>query len=146
VSPIDWSLFAIAKGPPKRLEKGWKKRERAQRLEDVYALADARDGTVCRVTGRQLKKGLPNTVDAKVWHTRHHMKKRSTHPEDIFNLANIFVCAWEVHQALERGEIEIEGTDANKRLFFRWNRRLVPVGKEPFRIVTADRSSRRKAS
>jgi hypothetical protein len=144
--PIDWSLLPIRKGPPKRLEKGWKKREQEARLEAVYALVDARDGSVCRVTGRALIKGLPGNVAPQKWHTRHHMKARSTHPEDKFNLANIFVCAWEAHQAIEDCLIEIEGTDANKRLFFRWNRRLVPVGKEPFRIVTADRSSRRKVS
>jgi hypothetical protein len=138
--PIDYSQFAIPKGPSIRLEKGWRRREREKRLEDVYALVDARDGSVCRVTGRQLRKGLPNTVDQKVWHTRHHMKKRSTHPEDYFNVANIFVCAWEAHKALEDCLIEIEGTDANKRLVFRWNRRVVPVGQEPFRIASKRRS------
>jgi hypothetical protein len=137
---IDWSLFEIAKTPPKHLERGWKKREKKERLEAVYALVDARDGEVCRVTGRQLIKGLPGSVAHEKWHTRHHMKKRSTHPEDIYNVANIFVCAWQVHQAIEDCLIEIEGDDANKRLIFSWNRRLVPVGSEPFRIKSKRRS------
>jgi len=98
---------------------------------------------VCRVTGRRLKKGLQGNVDPRIWHTRHHMKERSTHPEDIYDIRNIFVCCWEAHRALQDGLIEIEGTNADKRLFFRWNRRVVPAGKEPFRIVTADRSSRK---
>lgn len=142
--PIDYSLLAIAKGPPKHLTKGWKKREKAARLEAVYALVDARDGSICRVTGRELKKGLPGSVEPRIWHTRHHMQARSTHPEDVYNLANIFVCCWQAHQALQDGLIEVEGDDANKRLFFRWNRRVITANKEPFRIVTADKSSRKE--
>jgi hypothetical protein len=141
--PIDWSVFAIPKGQPKHLEKGWKKREKEQRLEAVYALVDARDGQVCRVTGRTLIKGLPGSVAHEKWHTRHHMKKRSTHPEDYFNLANIFVCSWQAHQALESGALLHEGNDANGRLIFHWNRRVVPVGKEPFRIRSKRRSQNR---
>lgn len=138
---------AIPKGRPKILDADFKRQEHERLLQAAYDLVDARDGTICRVTGRQLVKGIPGSVPSandKTWLTRHHLKPRSTNPAELYNPAFIFVCSWLSHKYLQKHAIEIEGTDARKRLFFRWNPRMFAEGeKVPFRIVTADRSSRR---
>lgn len=138
---IDYSLSRLPKGTPNRLARGWKKRERDAKLDAAYAHVDQRDGVICRVTGRTLRKGLPGAVPPKFWLTRHHMYGR--HAALLSDVSAIFVCAWDVHQLLELNAIEIEGTNANRPLFFRWNRRVVPVGKEPFRLATRNRSNAR---
>lgn len=129
---------AIPKGTPRSLDTHWKKQEHDRLLKAAYDAVDLRDGTICRVTGRQLVKGIPGSPqskNARTWLTRHHMKPRSTHPGDSYNPALIFVCSWEVHKHLQRYEIEIEGTDARKRLVFRWNPRIFTGEKKPpFRI------------
>lgn len=142
---IDYSVLAIPKHRPESLVRGWKKQERARQMDEAYALVDARDGDICRVTGRRLTKGRPGTVPLRIWLTHHHLKKRSTYPGDKYDPRNIFVVCGQAHRALEGCLIEVEGTNAYRRLIFRWNRRIVPVGKEPFRIRSSNRSSVRGA-
>ena len=90
-------------------------------------------------SGQQLIKGLPQQrPDKKVWLTRHHMHGRIGPARNDPKF--IFVCSWQAHEAIEHNLIEIEGDDADQRLIFRWNRRLVPVSKEPFRIKSKRRS------
>lgn len=49
---------------------------------------------------------------------RHHLKTRGSHPELKYDPRNIVTLCAEVHQLVTAGWIDIEGTDADKRLIF----------------------------
>lgn len=130
----DLPIGALAK-PIRALGKSQKRREATAALEDAYAEVDLRDGPQSRVTGRWT---VPGAVDPRVRREHDHIKPRSTHPELIAEPSNIFVCTAEEHQLIHAGALEVEGEDASKALFFHWNRKLVPAGKEPF-VIKAKR-------
>lgn len=137
---IDYSVLAIPKGVPSALTKGWKKRDAKARMQAAYDAVDKRDGMLSRVTGKPL---LTNTNDAKLLRDHCHIRSRGAHPEDKFDVSNQFCASRLEHKLIHAGAIEIEGTDANQRLIFRWNRALVPVGKEPFKLLSKRRSQNR---
>lgn len=129
---IDYSGLPLAKGTPRSLAKGQKRREANAALDAAYAEVDLRDGPQSRITGRWT---VPGAVDPRARREHDHIKPRSTHPELIADPRNIFVCTAEEHQLIHAGAIEIEGDDAGSLLIFHWNRKLVPPGKEPFVIL-----------
>ena len=114
---IDYSLLAFGKGIPRVIQKATKRREDDQALKDAYTLVDARDKRTCRATGRPL---TPGAVMPAMRLERHHLKPRSTHPELITDSRNVVTVAADVHQLIEAAKIEVEGTDADGRLIFRW--------------------------
>lgn len=137
---IDYTGFAIPKGLPSVLTKGWKKRDNQTRMDEAFAAVDKRDGLVSRISGQLL---FTNTNDPKLLRDHCHMRGRNVAPEDKYNPDKIFNASRYEHKLFDAHEIEVEGTDASKRLIFRWNRAVVPVGEEPFRILSKRRSQNR---
>lgn len=136
---IDYSVLKFGKGKPRAITKREKAASAEKQLKDAYAAVDKRDGLIDRVTGKHV---IPGSPDPRLTRTRHHMEERSTAPWLKYEPTNIFVCSLETHQLLQSHAIEVEGTDASKRLVFRWNRNMVKVGEEPkgFRIASKRRS------
>lgn len=141
---IDWSAIeeagGIGKGPTIQLEKGWKDAAFTKALAEAYAIVDERDSNRSRITGIELAH---DAADPKRRREHNHLGERSTHPDKVTDPSNIFLCSTYEHGFLTSHALEIEGTDANARLIFRWNRRMVPAGKEPFRLLSKRRSQNR---
>lgn len=135
--PIDWNALAIPKGAPSVLTKGWKKRDNASRMDAAFAAVDARDGLVSRISGQPL---LKESADPKLQRDHCHMRGRNVDPKEKFNPKRIFNASRYEHKLFDAHAIEVEGTDADQRLIFRWNRNVVPVEKEPFRLLSKRRS------
>jgi hypothetical protein len=135
---IDYSVLAQPKGNP--LAQGWKKRDAQSRLDVANAEVDRRDGLVSRISGKPL---LKESADPKLQRDRCHLKGKGAHPELKYEPSNIFTASRYEHRLYDKHAIEVEGTDAYKRLIFRWNRRLVPVGQEPFKLLSKRRSQNR---
>jgi hypothetical protein len=133
---IDYSVLPIKKGPSIQLEKGWKSAALEAALEKAYRAVDQRDENRSRVTGTVL---LPSTGNDKRRREHNHLGPRSTYPSLKTAVKNIFLVSAYEHGFITRNELLIHGRDANKDLRFSWNRRLVPVGKEPFRIPASVR-------
>jgi hypothetical protein len=125
----------IGKGPSIQLTKGWRKAAFEKALADAYEIVNKRDRDRSRITGVNL---FPNTDNLKALREHNHLGKRSTHPSEETNPANIYLVSNYEHQFLTSGELLTHGTDANKELKFSWNRHLVKSGKEPFRIPRAN--------
>lgn len=138
---IDYEAIAraggIGKGAPSVLTKGWKKREAESRMQDAFDAVDKRDGLVSRISGKPLVKESP---DPKLQRDHCHMRGRRVDPAHRFDPKRIFNASRYEHKLFDAHAIEVEGTDADKRLIFRWNRDVVPVGKEPFRLLSKRRS------
>lgn len=132
---IDYSAIAaaggIAKGPSIQLEKGWKKKDFERDLAAAYLAVDIRDCNRSRITGKQL---LPSSGDPKQQREHNHLVPRSLAKSLRTAVKNIFLVSSYEHGFITRNELLVYGKDANKSLTFAWNRRLVAVGKEPFRI------------
>lgn len=139
---IDWSLFKFPKGQIRALAKVEKARTAQAQLDACYAAVDKRDGLIDRVTGKRVVPGSP---DPKLTRTRHHLDERSTAPHKKYDPSNVIVCSAQTHQFLQSHALEVEGTDANQRLFFRWNRNMVKPGREPFKIASKNRSAQPKS-
>lgn len=144
---IDYSVIAAAggipKGPSIQLEKGWKQAAVETALAKAYAKVDARDENRSRVTGRRLLAISGNDKDRR---EHNHLENRSTAPDKITDVSNIFLVSTFEHGFLTRNELLIHGTNANKKLKFSWNLNSVPVGREPFRIPAANRYEPGKAT
>ena len=144
---IDWTAIAaaggISKGPSIQLEKGWKQVEFEAQLAKAYAFVDQRDENRSRVTGIEL---VADTADQKRRREHNRLGERSTHPDKITDPANIFLCSTFEHKYLTSHDLLIEGTDANGRLIFHWNRNTIKPGKEPFRLLSKRRSQNRRAA
>lgn len=138
---IDYSAIeaagGIGKGKPRQLTRGWKKKENADRMQAAFDAVDARDKGISRISG---KETLTNTSDDKALRDHCHMRGRNVDPVEKYNPKRIFTATREEHKAYDAHLLEREGEDADLRLIFRWNRRLVPVGQEPFRIASKRRS------
>lgn len=132
----------IGKGPSTPLVKGWKKAAFEKALAEAYEIVNRRDRNRSRVTGVNL---FPSTDNLKALREHNHLGKRSTHPSEETNPANIFLVSHYEHQFLTSGELVTHGTDANRELKFSWNRHLVKAGKEPFRIPAVNLWKPRKA-
>jgi len=106
-------------------------------LKEAYKAVDARDGRKCRVTGKRLTAGH---VDAWQRLERDHLAPRSTATERRADVDNILTAAGAVHALLQAGALipvdkaGEETTSVSKIAGYRWNRRQVAVGKEPFRL------------
>lgn len=129
--------LAIPKSHPGGLEKGWKRRENHARMDAAYAKVDARDGGLSRISGRPTVTG---TSDPTRLRDHCHIKAKGAHPELKYASSNIFTATRQEHKLFDAYAITLEGTDARGRLIFRWNRAIVPVGKEPFRLLSKRRS------
>lgn len=134
---IDYSVLAIPKGAPSVLTKGWKKRDNATRMQTAFDAVDARDGLVSRISGKPL---LKESADQKLQRDHCHMRGRNVAPKDKYDPCKMFNASRYEHKLFDAHAIEVEGTDASKRLIFRWNRNLVAVGSEPFRLLSKRRS------
>jgi hypothetical protein len=126
---IDYSQFAFAKGTPRVLTKAKRAKSSEQQRKDVKAAVFARDKSQCRVCGKPAEE-------------MHELRFRSL--GGVRSLENsIAVCIFRghnCHRLLQTHCIDVEGEDANKRLVFHWNRRMVKKGEEPFRIKSKRRS------
>jgi len=144
---IDWDLIArhggIAKGTPIVLEKGWKKREQEAALAAAYEVVNKRDQNRSRITGVEL---FAEHASDKSRREHNHLGERSTDPDKITDPSNIFLCSTFEHRYLTNHTLEIEGTDANKRLIFRWNLDMLRGQAPPFRIMSKRRSQNRTAA
>ena len=140
---IDWNAIAaaggVAKGPSIAMEKGWKKRQFEADLAAAYEVVNVRDGNRSRITGVEL---FPEHPSPKSRREHNHLGERSTHPGQKTDPSNIFLCSTYEHKFLTNHDLQIEGTDANKRLIFRWNPATVK-GQPPFRIASKRRSQNR---
>lgn len=136
---IDYSVLAISKGTPAKLQKGWKKTAKQAALDAAYEIVNARDKNHSRVTGIEL---FPNGND-RVRREHNHIQKRSIAPGLREDPKNIHLCSAYEHYFITTGALLIEGTDASKRLIFHWNRRVVEPGKEPFKLLSKRRSQNR---
>jgi hypothetical protein len=125
--------------PPRVLEKHKAKVDAEKALADAYKQVDARDKRKCRATGRPL---TPGAVLPAMRLERHHLAKRSTHKGIVAEVSNIVTLAADCHQLVEAGALEIEGTNADGRLVFRWNRQMVKAGAEPFKLLSKRKSQR----
>lgn len=134
---IDYSILAQPKRLPRALTRGWKKKANEDRLEAAYAIVDARDAGNSRISG---KPTLTGTSDQKLLRDHCHLQGKGAHPEHKYDPNNIFLATRLEHKLYDAHAIEVEGTDCSKRLIFRWNRRLVEVGKEPFKLLSKRRS------
>jgi hypothetical protein len=144
---IDWDAIAraggIPKGPPVVLEKGWKKREFEAALAAAYEVVNKRDGNRSRVTGIEL---FAEHGSDKSRREHNHLGERSTDPDKITDPSNIFLCSTYEHKFITNHALEIEGTDANKRLIFRWNVAMLNGKQPPFRLLSKRRSQNRTAA
>lgn len=139
---IDYAAIAaaggLAKGPSVQLSKGWKAAEQASKLALAYEEVNKRDGNRSRVTGRAL---LASSGDPKRQREHNHLGNRSTHPDLITEISNIFLVSSYEHGFITRRELLVHGKDANKDLRFSWNPTVFPRGKRPpFRIPLESRA------
>lgn len=114
-----------------RLEKNERKAEDTKALADAYERVNARDGNLCRVTGRFLS---PTSVMAETRREHHHLQPRSIAPDRVADDRNIVLVCAEAHQLITGGFLEVEGTDATKPLFFHWNEIAMRGRVRPFAI------------
>lgn len=140
--PIDWHEVTryggIPKGTPGVVLKD-RKDETAREKEQAWKDAiDKRDGMVSRISG----KPLSTTGGQKVLRDHCHIKSKKAHPEIRYEVSNGFNASRYEHKLLHAGWIELEGTDANKRLIFRWAAH-VPQKDRTFQIKSKRRSQNR---
>lgn len=140
---VNYSVFAdvkcgLPKGTPRVMAETTKDRKKDRALEQCYEKVDARDGHRSWISGALLMKKSANP-DRQL--TRHHMDERSTHPERRADHHNVITVSLREHHWLQcHGVIPVdrrglETTDARRIAAFAWNRRIVPAGKEPFRVT-----------
>jgi hypothetical protein len=116
---------------PRVIEKTIKAREAETHRKEIKAAVWKRDQGRCRVCGETATE-------------MHELRFRSLGGERS-PVNSVAVCTFNAHNChrlLQTHAIHVEGSDANKRLVFTWNRDRVPVGKEPFRILSKRRSQR----
>lgn len=122
---------------PGPIERKARRAKKADALQTAYASVDARDKKRCQVTGKALSVG---GVDEWTRLERNHLGPRSTRPEDRANADNILTVSAAVHKLMQAWAlipVDAKG-DRTERVSkiagYRWNRAMVPVGKEPFRL------------
>lgn len=132
---IDWQAIAdaggIGKGTPSALNRHRKQSKADAKLQAAYRGVDARDGSVCWVTG---VKTSPGAVNAKRRREHHHLAGRRVKPEWRHDANRIITVSAFVHDLLTTSALKADGADARKAIVFSWNRRIVKPGKEPFHL------------
>jgi hypothetical protein len=126
----------LANAQPKPVPRVVEKAVKAKQVEAhriaVKSAVWARDKGQCRVCGGHATE-------------MHELQFRSL--GGVRSTQNsIAVCAYagrNCHRLLQTHAIHVEGDNADKRLVFTWNRERVPVGSEPFRILSKRRSQNR---
>lgn len=103
-----------------------------QRLRDAYAEVDARDQSICAVTGRFL---LPGAVMADCRREHHHLKGRRVRPDWVYKAERIITVSALAHELIEGGFIDVEGEDARQAIFYHWSAAMKGRIK-PFRIMS----------
>lgn len=135
--PIDYSLLKFAKGQPKVIERHAKTTKLSADLKACYDAVDVRDGKRCQVRGTSLSVGA---VDEWKALERHHLEKRSASKARRADVDNVLTVSRGVHALLESSAlipVDAKGketTRVSKIAGYRWNRRMVPATKEPFRL------------
>ena len=122
--------LAFPKGEPLGVTKHRKRVDADAALRECYADVDARDASICWVTGRYTSSGA---VDPRVRREHHHLVKRSRDRGLIDKPHNVITVTAEAHKLIEAGWIVVEGKDARKAIFFHW-RADVQAHQKPFRI------------
>lgn len=79
-------------------------RERQAEIDACYAAVDARDKSICRVTGVHLTSGASDPHKRK---ERHHMVRRSRGGEN--ETANVITISAAIHQLDHAGKIHLSG-------------------------------------
>lgn len=125
------------KDVPLEVSRSLRTRANDAKLMAAYAEVDRRDQGIDRVTGLLTQ---PNAFDPAVRRDHHHLAGRNVRPDWVYDAKRIITVSRRTHKLLQKHAIEVEGDDANGRLIFRWNRDLIPVGSEPFRIRSKRRS------
>lgn len=138
--PIDWNAVTAHGGIPKGTP-GVVLKERRKQTHDEKEQAwkdgiDKRDGLVSRVSGKLL---AANTSDPKVLRDHCHIKGKKAYPALRYEVWNGFNASRYEHKLIHAGWIEIEGTDADKRLIFRWAAHVKPEDRT-FRMLSKRRS------
>jgi hypothetical protein len=130
---IDYSQLPLSKGQPRVLLKALKDKAEEKHRKDIKAKVFARDKGKCRVCGSQADE-------------MHELDFRSLGGKRSLE-NSIAVCIFRgnnCHRYLQTHAIDVEGSDANARLVFHWNRSMVKKGEEPFRIKSKRRSQDRE--
>lgn len=115
-----------------RLDRKARKAAEDAELAAAYEIVNARDGNICRVTGRFLS---PTSVMAETRREHHHLRPRSVAPDRVCDPKNIILVCAEAHEYITGGLIEVEGRDATKAVFIHWNEKAMKGRIKPFRIV-----------
>lgn len=113
-----------------RLDRHERRQSDEDKLLKTYAEVDARDGSICWVTGRYTIAGEP---DARVRRNHHHLAGRNVRPDWVYKAKRIITVCQEAHDLIEGGFIDVQGVDANKPIFFHWNA-VMAKRKKPFAI------------
>ncbi len=113
-----------------RLGRHERRQDDEKKLLDTYAEVDARDGSICWVTGRYT---VPAAPDGRVRRSHHHLKGRNVRPDWVYKAKRIITVCQEAHDLIEGGFIDVQGTNANKPIFFHWNA-VMANRKKPFVI------------
>jgi hypothetical protein len=129
----------IGKGTPGVVLKDRRQQAKDDREQAWKDAIDKRDGFMSRVSGKPL---AANTTSPKLLRDHCHIQSKKTHPEIRYEVWNGFNASRYEHKLIHAGWIEIEGTDANKRLIFRWAAH-VPAKDRTFRMLSKRRSQNR---
>jgi len=133
VANPDLAFGALAK--PAKGTGGLDRRQRraddARELAAAYAEVDARDASICWVTGVR----LGNSPDARYRREHHHLKGRRVRPEWVTVAKRIITVSAEAHDLITGGFIEVEGDDATRPIFFHWREDMMRGRVKPFRIA-----------
>jgi hypothetical protein len=107
---IDWSKFALPKGPSRFAEKQQRKTDTEKQHRDCNRLVDLRDHRICRVCGRPSN---PEGIGLLERGHRHHLVYRSQGGlDESRNVLTLCAgCHDEVHV---KGTLRLEG-DADQR-------------------------------
>jgi hypothetical protein len=118
------SAFAPWTGPqfksadaPVSVQRSTKKQDKKDALDAAYRKVDKRDMDKCRATGVPLD---PFASDYKHRREHHHLKGRNVKPEWREKPERICLVSKAVHDLINQGWIDVEGTDARKPLFFHY--------------------------
>lgn len=120
----------IGKGTPGVILKARRKATKDDQEQAWKDAIDKRDGMFSRISGKALSTNL---TDQMTLRDHCHIKSKKAWPSMRYLVSNGFNASRYEHKLIHAGAIEIEGTDANKRLIFRWADH-VPVSDRTFRI------------
>lgn len=128
--PIHWdSPHPKSAEVPVTVQRHQRKTAQAQRLEDAYAIVNARERYMCQASGRQLYSGHP---EAEFRREHHHIKARRVKPEGREDPNNIVLVSALAHDLITKGWLLVEGEHA-PTVRFRWAAFVKP-GQKPFRL------------